>query len=291
MARWSPAHRLPVAASLLLLAIARPGFGDTPAAPPPPAASAVTVLPQVTVQADPLKDYHLFPPSVVTRPDFAPNAAPIDLFFPGKAYKDGITQGYATVGVELDEKGRPVDFLLIRYTQPYFGDSLMREAQRQTYSARQVMGMAVPGRFDFSNRFVPTMAVELNAIGAADERRDEVRGGPPYLYQPHLAKEVDGGELVITNTTYPIIPDNYAWPDGKPLHVLVSLYVDETGRVRLPNVESAPSPILIAHALEAVSHWSFKPPLIKGKPVLVFALWQVVFVPKSAVAKPQTSTG
>jgi hypothetical protein len=31
--------------------------------------------------------------------------------------------------------------------------------------------------------------------------------------------------------------------------------------------------LLVPNALKAVQHWQFKPPMLEGKPVLVFTLW------------------
>ncbi len=76
-----------------------------------------------------------------------------------------------------------------------------------------------------------------------------------------------------------MIPPDYAARDGKAPRVLVSFYVDEHGHVRLPNVESAPSPALIADAIEAIQRWEFKPPTREGKAVLVSAFRVVTFRP------------
>ena len=74
------------------------------------------------------------------------------------------------------------------------------------------------------------------------------------------------------------IPEGYVPDAGAPVKVVASFYVDEAGRVRLPSIESAPSPALIPNAIRAVEHWQFKPPTMGGQPVLVFTTWAVKFV-------------
>jgi len=58
---------------------------------------------------------------------------------------------------------------------------------------------------------------------------------------------------------------------GKGDWVVVSLYIDEEGRVRAPRVDSSPSPLLVRNALLASHYWQFKPPTVKGRPALVYA--------------------
>lgn len=264
----------------LLFAAAR---ADTPASPNPTQRETPTVMAPMTVLGDKLQDYPLFPPKEVVEANFGPHTATPDLFYPGQAIADGITEGYATIGIEVDETGKPIDYLVIRYTQPYFAASMLRAAKRQDFGARVVKGVAVTGRFNYGMRFVPDGPVTLNSFNAAQERRNEIRGGPLFMYEPHMEKTLDGGGLTMVDSTVALIPDGYTPPSDKPLLVLVSFYVDETGKVRLPNVEAAPSPLLIRNAIQAVNHWSFRPPTWRGKPVLAFSLYKVVFVPRTAL--------
>jgi hypothetical protein len=264
-----------------------------PSSSPTPAEGPVVIMPRMTVVGESVKDYPLFPKSEITPPNFSAKSAPIDLFYPGEAYTEGVGEGSATVGVSLDAKGNPTDFLLIKYTRRYFGDSLMREAHRQEFAPRSVKGVAVPGRFVFSYGFVPTIVLGMNNFQAMEERVTEVEGGPRFVYEPHLEREIDNGGLEFTKPTVALFPDCYEEPKGKAVKVLVSFYVDETGHARLPSVESAPSVLLIPNAIKAVQHWEFKPPTLKGKPVLVFTLWTVGFqsqaptpFPPSPVQKP-----
>ena len=41
--------------------------------------------------------------------------------------------------------------------------------------------------------------------------------------------------------------------------------------MRLPNVESAESPLLIPNVIKAIKYWQFRPPTVKGRPVLVYS--------------------
>jgi outer membrane biosynthesis protein TonB len=83
----------------------------------------------------------------------------------------------------------------------------------------------------------------------------------------------------------PVLPSSLAKRDKRPVRVLVSFYVDEQGRVRLPEVESALEPELVIHAVNALYQWAFQPPTIKSKPVLVRAMRAVTFREAPAAGK------
>ncbi len=238
----------------------------------------VVKLPDMPVIADPLKNLPFFPKNEVVPAGLAPGPGSIDAQFPGHAYYEGVSKGTATVGVMLDSQGRPTDYLLIRYTRDYFGASLMRAAHRQTFVPRRVQGLAVPGPFNFTYEFRPvSKIVTMSSFDAIDQRREEIEGGPKFVYAPHVERELDGGQLESTRVVVPVLPADYAVPDGKAPKVLMIFYVDEKGHVRLPHVESAPSVRLIALAIEAVQHWEFKPPTVKGQSALVYTVRVVAF--------------
>jgi outer membrane biosynthesis protein TonB len=271
---------VPAAFSIaLLLAISAPSQTAGPSPAASDASSPIVILPKMTVVEQMLREYPPFPRRDVSPPTFSDRSPPIDMFYPGEAYSEGVTEGNATVGVMLDAQGHPTDFLIIKYTKRYFGEALLREARRQEYTPRRVRGVAVPGRFNLGNRFTPTAVMQMTSFNAIEERDIEIEGGARAIYEPHLERELDGGGLEPTYSTVALIPDGYKAPDGKPVRAIVSFYVDEEGHVRLPNVEGAESTLLIPNAIKAVQHWEFKPPTLKGKPVLVFALWSVAFTP------------
>jgi len=278
---WSRRSRtsmLAAVAASLVVSVLSPAQPAPSSTPDDTAPGEVVTLPKVTVEGESAKNYPFFKKTEVDPPGFSATSIPIDLFYPGKAYVDGVSEGSATVGVMLDSDGKPTDFLILRYTQRYFGESLLREAHEQQFAPRKVKGIAVHGRFDFGYRFVPTVVMQLTSFSAIEERNNEIEGGPRFIYAPHLEREIDGGALEGTKSSVAFFPDGYTPPPGKVVKVLVSFYVDESGHVRLPSVESAASPLLIPNAIKAIEHWEFRPPTLKGRPVLVFTTWSVRFV-------------
>lgn len=225
-----------------------------------------------------LKDFVFPAENELKAPDFSANDPFIKVQFPGEAVHEGVATGRATVGVFLDAEGQPKDFLLVRSTKKYFGAALLEEAKRRTYTAKQVKGAAIPSVFVFTYAFEPPPG--MNAISnfeAASRRTEDIQGGAGYDYRARNESEIDGGQLVPSRVAIPVLPRALIPPDGKPVRALVSFYVDEQGRVRLPNVESYLPPHFVTAAVAALQQWAFKPPVSKGKPVLVRTLRSLTF--------------
>lgn len=233
-----------------------------------------------------LKDFEFPKENELKAPDFSANDPFLKVQFPGEAVHEGVATGRATVGVFLDAAGQPKDFLLIRCTRTYFGSALLEEAKRRTYVAKQVKGAAIPAAFTFSYAFEPPPG--MNAISnfeAASRRTEDIQGGASNVYYPRNEADIDGGQLVPTRVAIPVLPKALIPPDGKPVRALVSFYVDEQGRVRLPNVESSLSPQFATAAIASLQQWAFKPPVVKGQPVLVRTMRALTFREEGAKTK------
>jgi TonB family protein len=247
-------------------------------------------LPDLQVIADPLHELQFPAKGELTPADFSAHGAEIDVPYSGHAYYEGITEGNAAVGVMLDREGHPTDFLVLRYTKSYFGEALLKGARLQKYAAKRIHGVAVPGPFNFTYMFAPpTRVVYMSSFDASNQRREQVTGGLKFIYEPHREAEVDGGRLEPTRLAIPVVPAGFDASKQTSPKVLVSFYVDEEGRLRLPSVDSSASPALIENAVDALQQWRFKPPAIKGKGVLVYAMRVVKFragPPAAAPARP-----
>ncbi len=260
----------------LIVALLWTGMGVARAAPIPDGGDSraePVELPKLYVRdrkPQPLKIPEIVPAGITT------SEPPLDLAYPGSAYTAGVSKGYATVGVMLDANGRATDFLLIAYSQPYFGDALLRKARKLTYAPLRAKGTAVPSRYLVGYTFYPDAPVIMNASTALRHRIEEISGRPYFAYSPHLQSELDT-PLEVIESAVPLFPGGFAREPGKVVEVAVSFYVDETGRLRLPNVDATASPLLVPNAIEALRQWRFKPPTIRGKPVLAYARTLVRF--------------
>lgn len=250
--------------------------------PPPltPAQNDPTLeLPKVSVNSARLADFPPLPKAELRGGGLGLHEPPVRLQYPGSAYAQSIPKGNATVCVELDDKGNPVDYLLVSYTEKYFGDALLRNAKRSSYSALRYKGMAIPYRFNFGYEFRPEFTVAMNSFDAITRRQLEIHGGrPPFKYHAVMEEELDN-RLECVRQALPYFPDGYTPKGNREDTVLISFYVDEQGNVRIPSVDSASSPLLVQNAFKAIHYWQFKPPTVKGKPALVYVAYAVNFIP------------
>jgi TonB family protein len=264
---------------LLALGALAPDLFAAGAKPDPAPADDILQLPPMAVgDGYTLTDFKLPTADELTQPEFSASDPFIKVQFPGQAVHEGVATGRATVGVLLDATGKPQDFLLLRYTRAYFGEALLEEAKRRDYSPKRLHGAPIPGSFVFSYAFEPPPG--MNAISnfeAGARRAEEIQGGAGYVYRPVRETEIDGGQLAPTRLAVPVLPRELAPADGQPVRVLVSFYVDEQGRVRIPSTESTLRPEFITAAIASVQQWAFKPPTAQGRPVLVHAMRALTF--------------
>jgi len=209
----------------------------------------------------------------------SPKEPEVMIEYPGGAITRGIATGKAVVTVLVEADGKPTDFLMIGCTDKSFGMALLESAKTLKYQAAKFKGVAVPARYDLGYEF-RTTSVSVDPMEAARLKMEKT-SGVKMINMPVMERELDQ-HLEFTNAALPQLPEGIKATEANPVKVSVTFYVDETGHVRAPHVESAIAPELIPGAIQAVLQWSFKPPLFKGKPTVVFAGRQVRFVPRQS---------
>lgn len=218
----------------------------------------------------------------------SPREPEIKIDYPGSAAAHGVTQGKAVISVLVGADGKPIDMVAIQYSDKAFADALLDHARYLRYAPGDWQGTAVASRFELGYQF-ESASTSVNMMEASRLRMDLAPAKPAY--SPVSESKLDQ-PLEFTNVALPKVPVAYAPSSDEPVKVFVTFYVDEEGKVRAPNVESAASPLLFPGAIKAVRTWTFTPPTVKGKPVLVFAGRSVGFVPRTpaAAALPETSS-
>jgi hypothetical protein len=124
----------------------------------------------------------------------------------------------------------------------------------------------VPARCAFSYEFSSQATTDLNGIDASAAR---VALGKPKPTHAAIAEAKLDHPIEVIEGSVPTLPPDFPATD-KPVKVSVTFFVDETGQVRAPNIESASPPQVFAPVIAALSTWKCKPPTAGGKPALVF---------------------
>lgn len=218
-----------------------------------------------------------------TAPTLGPREPELQVDYPGAATSKSISKGTAMVDVLVGADGKALDFLVVGYSNKAFGDALREKAKLLDYAPAKFDGVAVPARCVLTYQF------ESHGSGMVKNAMDEAESkfNRSDAVTLAVAESKLDAPLEFTDIALPRVPANYKVKDGEPVRVFVTFFVDEEGKVRIPNVDSAASPELVANAIHAVQLWTFKPGLVKGKPVVAFAGRPVRFVPRDLkVQKP-----
>lgn len=196
----------------------------------------------------------------------AANETSLQVDFPTAAIARGVTTGRATVSVLIDADGQPLDFLVTMQTDPAFGQALLEKLQTRTFQPAKLRGRPIPARCGFSYQFETQSASTTSSFSATSLRNPQSKLKP---FSEAVAEARLDRRLELIGGNAPTLPPGVALPGNKPVKVLVSFFVDETGQVRVPQVESAPAPELVAPVVAALSTWTCKPPVAGRKPALV----------------------
>ncbi|MBI2812914.1 MAG: TonB family protein [Opitutae bacterium] len=195
--------------------------------------------------------------------------------FPTSARMEGIPDGLVTLAISRDAAGVPGDILVIDTTDRRFTEAALEAARSWRFAP------AIPGtepaaelvRIGFRATGVVYIAAHsqskagLLADQVAQKLREPVRipelqslpSAPKAIHQPMPA--------------YP------AALTGKGVEgrAEVRFFVDEEGRVRLPQVVAATKPEFAAAALAAVAQWRYEPPRVGSRRLVVAENWSFKF--------------
>jgi outer membrane biosynthesis protein TonB len=207
-----------------------------------------------------------FKDSEYRRPSLGPREPALKVEFPSAARARGVSHGRAEASVLVDADGKAIDFFITSETDAPFGRALVEHLQSLVFQPGMLRGTPVPARCGFSYDFASQQATGMNVLDASASRSSLGKAKP--VRAPVVESKLDQ-PLEILDGVAPSLPKGFPGAD-KSVKVSVTFFVDETGQVRTPNIESAGSPQLFAPVLAALSTWKFKPPTAGGKPAVVF---------------------
>ncbi len=195
--------------------------------------------------------------------------------FPAGARMDGIPDGLVTLAIGRDAAGVPGDILVIDATDRRFAEAAVTAARTWRF-APVAPGTELPAelvRIGFRLKGVVYIAAHnqnkagLLADYVAQKLREPVRipelqslaVAPKALHQPMPA--------------YPAALTGQALEGS----VKMRFYIDEEGRVRLPQVIEATRPEFAAAAMVAVAQWRYDPPTKEAHRIVTAEHWSFKF--------------
>jgi len=196
--------------------------------------------------------------------------------FPDVARLDGFAVGYATVAVTRTPEGEPVDVLVLSATHPRMADAAVEAVRQWRFApshnpADHLAARTVRIGFKLSGLVVFPFGKDMHEDAATDF--SALKLDEPVVVPSLQSLAQKPKALVQPMPVYPatLVSRKVAG------HAAVSFYVDEEGRVRLPQVTDATAPEFAAAALAAVTQWRYEPPQLGGRNIVASDNWEFKF--------------
>lgn len=187
--------------------------------------------------------------------------------YPFDLVQAGVRDGQVCVAFSVDINGKVDDCLAVAYTHPEFAQAALAAVRRWTFEPGRLAGQPIATAsevvFDFAVE--GTVVVSLTAGEAVAVWMNHLHQIDQSFY-PRTLRELDRIPTPVAAPP-PGYPRSLA-QRGTMGDVTVNFYIDETGAVRLPAVESGNDPDLAALAIVAIQQWKFEPPTCRGQKVL-----------------------
>lgn len=195
--------------------------------------------------------------------------------FPPVSRVDGLTEGLVTIAYRRTPEGEPRDVLVVEATHPRLGRAASEAVQAWRFQPTSEPADLEPRAVRFMMRVEGAVVMISNKMLKdlmADADRMTELAKPvnvPRVQELARAPKVIKQEM-------PGYPSALA---GQKVQGTASVrfFVDQSGRVRLPQVVDATVPEFGAAALAAVSQWRYESPKIGARQVVASDAWQFEF--------------
>ena len=202
----------------------------------------------------------------------------------------GYLEGEARIAIAVDETGKLTDWLIVGYTHRRFADEYVNAIKQWEFEPARVRGKPVSVQIELLISFETSgVVISSSDISSSVQRYSNRLFKYRDAYQPCTMKEIDRIPTP-QNAVSPVYSDTLA-KQGVQGTVVVDFFIDETGTLRMPAIQSADFDELASLAVAAIQQWKFEPPTRKGVPVMVRAKQVFHFGPKKAEAPGTSAAG
>lgn len=195
--------------------------------------------------------------------------------FPSSARVAGIPDGLVTLAISRDAAGVPGDILVIDATDHRFAEAAVDAARSWRFAP-------VSSDTELHEELV-RIGFRLTGVVYINADNQNKAG----LLADYVAKKLREPVRIPELQSLPITPKAIAQPmpaypaalAGKAIEgrARVRFYVDEEGRVRLPQVVEATRPEFAQAALAAVAQWRYEPPRLGSRRIVASENWSFNF--------------
>ena len=182
---------------------------------------------------------------------------------------ENILKGSVRFAVQIDAEGRPVDWIILAYTNKDLAEATRLVLKDWRFEPETIEGHPVSAQTEFNMDF---RGPDVVTISQAMDQQE-------FLFRNMGLERLEFELCPVSKLDRIPIPVNVVKPlysfeardKGIRGNVEVRFYINEKGEVRLPAVLNADRIDIAEAALDAVRQWKFEPPTRNGKPVLISA--------------------
>jgi len=195
--------------------------------------------------------------------------------FPDMARMEGVPEGHVALAISQTPDGAPADILVLQATDPRFGVAAAEAAREWRFEPTNDPARLAPRTVRIGFRL---SGVVVYPFGKRN--LDNLR---PALTEKEMNEPVRVPRVQsLSQVPKPLAEPMPAYPKvlhAKPVEgrAAVRFYVDEEGRVRLPEVIEATTPEFADAALAAVAQWRYEPPQHRGRNIVASDNWAFQF--------------
>lgn len=198
--------------------------------------------------------------------------------FPTALVQRGITSGWATLAISVDDEGQLRDYLPIAYTERTLATAAAEALRHWKFDPMRVRGEPVGAQVDLTFKF-EAVGVVVSVDPLSNPLLRGFVSDMQVQYMPCNLRDLDSVPTPI-DAPAPAYPKELQ-DRGVSGRVVIDFYIDESGAVRLPAVVDADFMELGAFAVSAVRTWKFEPATSKGEPVLARVRQTFRFLPEN----------
>ena len=199
----------------------------------------------------------------------------VEPLFPECILYDGLAAGHVALAVSRNPQGEPVDILVLEATHPKMAEAAVEAVRNWRFAPSNNPADLVTRtlRLSFRMQGIVVFPFGKDMHRAAEEDYRDRPVTEPVAVPSLQALPQSPKALVQPMPAYPLalLPRKVAGT------AVVRFYVDEDGRVRLPEVIQATEPEFAEAALAAVKQWRYEPPQLGGRRVIACDNWNFKF--------------
>ena len=186
--------------------------------------------------------------------------------YPVRLAYEGIYAGSARLVISVDGSGKLTDVFEESYSHPEIGRLANKYIRKWTFRPAKLNGEPITSVKPIDFYF--------------DDKRGVYSIGVPeaaasyFVFGDHLGSKRIYNAEELDRELEPVTMENALYPralkdSGVDGMAVVTFYVDEKGRVRMPHTTDYSHISFGESALSTVKEWRFKPPTVNGKPVSI----------------------